>query len=84
MDDVYIGDTLGDPADPRPLPVITVEEPTMSMVFSVNTSPLAGKDGQVPDLAAHQGAAGQGAPLQREHPGRTGGESRFLPGERPG
>ncbi len=44
--DLYIGDTLGDPADPRPLPVITVEEPTMSMVFSVNTSPLAGKDGR--------------------------------------
>jgi GTP-binding protein len=46
VDDIYIGDTLGDPLDPRALPVITVEEPTMSMVFSVNTSPLAGKDGR--------------------------------------
>jgi GTP-binding protein len=46
VDDIFIGDTLGDLADPRPLPVITVEEPTMSMVFSVNTSPLAGKDGK--------------------------------------
>ena len=46
VDDVFIGDTLGDLADPRPLPVITVEEPTISMVFSVNTSPLAGKDGK--------------------------------------
>ena len=44
--DLYIGDTLGDPAEPRALPVITVEEPTMSMVFSVNTSPLSGKDGR--------------------------------------
>jgi GTP-binding protein len=44
--DIFIGDTLGDPTDPRPLPVITVEEPTISMVFSVNTSPLAGKDGR--------------------------------------
>ena len=43
---IYIGDTLGDPAEPRPLPTITVEEPTMSMVFSVNTSPLAGRDGR--------------------------------------
>jgi GTP-binding protein len=46
VDDIFIGDTLGDPADPRALPTITVEEPTMSMVFSVNTSPLAGKDGR--------------------------------------
>jgi GTP-binding protein len=46
LDDIFIGDTLGDPTDPRPLPVITVEEPTISMVFSVNSSPLAGKDGR--------------------------------------
>jgi len=46
VDDVFIGDTLGDLADPRPLPVITVEEPTISMVFSVNTSPLSGQDGR--------------------------------------
>jgi GTP-binding protein len=46
VDDIYIGDTLGDLLDPRALPVITVEEPTMSMVFSVNTSPLGGKDGR--------------------------------------
>ncbi len=46
VEDIFIGDTLGDPADPRPLPAITVEEPTISMVFSVNTSPLAGKEGR--------------------------------------
>jgi GTP-binding protein len=40
----FIGDTLGDPEDPRPLPGIVVEEPTISMIFSVNTSPLAGRD----------------------------------------
>jgi len=43
----FIGDTLGDPEDPRPLPAITVEEPTISMIFSVNTSPLAGKEGRL-------------------------------------
>lgn len=46
VEDVFIGDTLADPIDPRPLPTITVEEPTISMVFSVNTSPLAGKEGR--------------------------------------
>jgi GTP-binding protein len=43
----FIGDTLGDANDPRPLPVITVEEPTISMIFSVNTSPLGGKEGRL-------------------------------------
>jgi GTP-binding protein len=43
----FIGDTLADPEDPRALPVITVEEPTISMMFSVNTSPLAGKEGRL-------------------------------------
>jgi GTP-binding protein len=47
VEDIFIGDTLGDPADPRPLPAITVEEPTISMVFTVNTSPLAGRDGRL-------------------------------------
>ena len=46
VDDVFIGDTLGDLLDPRPLPTITVEEPTIAMVFSVNTSPLAGREGK--------------------------------------
>ena len=43
----FIGDTLGDPEDPRPLPAIKVEEPTISMIFSVNTSPLAGREGKL-------------------------------------
>ena len=44
---VFIGDTLGDLLDPRPLPTITVEQPTLSMVFSVNTSPLGGREGHL-------------------------------------
>lgn len=46
VDDIFIGDTLGDLLNPQPLPAITVEEPTISMVFSVNTSFLAGKEGK--------------------------------------
>jgi GTP-binding protein len=45
--DAFIGDTLGDVSDPRPLPTITVEEPTLSMIFSVNSSPLAGREGKL-------------------------------------
>jgi GTP-binding protein len=45
--DAFIGDTLADLSDPRPLPAIIVEEPTLSMVFSVNTSPLAGREGKL-------------------------------------
>ncbi len=43
--EVTIGETLADPADPRALPVITVDEPAMSITIGINTSPLAGKDG---------------------------------------
>jgi GTP-binding protein len=44
--EVTIGETLADPADPRPLPVITVDEPAMSITIGVNTAPLAGLEGQ--------------------------------------
>jgi GTP-binding protein len=47
VEDVFIGDTLSDPEDPRPLPSISVEEPTMSAEFAVNSSPLAGQDGKL-------------------------------------
>jgi GTP-binding protein len=43
--EVTIGETLADPGDPRPLPVITVDEPAMSITLGVNTSPLAGLEG---------------------------------------
>jgi GTP-binding protein len=43
--EVTIGETLADPDDPHPLPVITVDEPAMSITVGVNTSPLAGRDG---------------------------------------
>jgi GTP-binding protein len=45
IDHVTIGETLADPEDPRPFPAITVDEPTLSMTIGVNTSPLAGTDG---------------------------------------
>ncbi len=45
LDEVTIGETLADAIDPRPLPVITVDEPSLSMTLGVNSSPLAGKDG---------------------------------------
>jgi GTP-binding protein len=46
IEDVGIGDTLADPLDPRPLPPIAVEEPTVRMTFGVNDSPFAGREGQ--------------------------------------
>ncbi|CAN5361093.1 translational GTPase TypA [soil metagenome] len=45
MPEVTIGETLADPDDPRPLPVIGVDEPSLSMTIGINTSPLAGRDG---------------------------------------
>jgi len=45
IEEVTIGETLADPEDPRPLPVITVDEPSLSIVIGINTSPLAGTQG---------------------------------------
>ena len=45
LPDVTIGETLADPDDARPLPVITVDEPSIAVVIGINTSPLAGQDG---------------------------------------
>jgi len=46
VDDFNIGDTLADAENPEALPVISVDEPTMNMLFSVNNSPFFGKDGK--------------------------------------
>ncbi len=43
--DITIGETLADINDPRPLPLITVDEPSISMTVGINTSPLAGQSG---------------------------------------
>jgi GTP-binding protein len=45
ISEVTIGETLADPDDARPLPVITVDEPSLSVTIGINTAPLAGQDG---------------------------------------
>jgi len=46
IEDIYIGETVSDADEPAPLPAIQVDEPTISMVFHANTSPLAGREGK--------------------------------------
>jgi GTP-binding protein len=46
LPEVTIGDTLTEPGDPRPLPRLDVDAPTLRMTFGVNTSPLAGREGK--------------------------------------
>ena len=45
LPDVTIGETIADPDDPRPLPVTQVDEPSLSITIGINTSPLAGQEG---------------------------------------
>jgi GTP-binding protein len=73
--EITIGDTLTDAADPRPLPIISVDEPSLSVTIGINTSPLAGQDGQF--LTASQVAAR----LQRELIGNV--SLRITETERP-
>ena len=45
LPDVTIGETLADPDDPRPLPVMHIDDPSLSMTIGINTSPLSGQEG---------------------------------------
>ena len=46
IEDIMIGETIADPEHPVAIPIIAIDEPTVSMVFGVNTSPMAGREGQ--------------------------------------
>ncbi|MFO0013947.1 MAG: translational GTPase TypA [Planctomycetota bacterium] len=46
LDNIEIGDTICNRGEPNPLPRLKVDEPTLEMVFSINSSPLAGRDGK--------------------------------------
>ncbi len=46
LEDAQIGDTVVDPNNPQPLPAIKVDEPTLQMTFSVNSSPFSGQEGK--------------------------------------
>jgi GTP-binding protein len=43
--EIMIGETLADPDDPRPLPVLTIDEPSLAMTIGINTAPLSGREG---------------------------------------
>jgi GTP-binding protein len=73
--EITIGETLADPEDPRPLPVITVDEPSLSVTIGINDSPLSGSDGD--KLTASQVKAR----LERELVGNV--SLRVRPTERP-
>ena len=47
LEDVSIGQTIADPENPEALPTLNIDEPTLAMTFGVNTSPFAGRDGNL-------------------------------------
>jgi GTP-binding protein len=73
--EVTIGETLADLDDPRPLPVIGVDEPSLAMTIGINTSPLSGRDGDKLTASMVQ------ARLEQELVGNV--SLRVLPTERP-
>jgi GTP-binding protein len=75
ISEITIGDTLADPEDPRPLPPITVDEPSLSVTLGTNDSPLAGQDGDKLTASQLKGR------LERELVGNV--SLRINPTERP-
>jgi GTP-binding protein len=75
MPEVTIGETLADPDDPRPLPVIGVDEPSLAMTIGINTSPLSGQEGDRLTASMIK------ARLEQELVGNV--SLRVLPTERP-
>ena len=73
--EITIGETLTDLEDPRPLPVIHIDEPSLSMTIGINTSPLAGKEGTALTARLVKGR------LDRELVGNV--SIKVLPTERP-
>ena len=73
--EITIGETLTDVEDPRPLPVIHIDEPSLSMTIGINTSPLAGKEGKLLTARLVKGR------LDRELVGNV--SIHVLPTERP-
>jgi GTP-binding protein len=75
LEEVTIGETLADPHDARPLPVVRVDEPSLSMTVGINTSPLSGRDGSKMTARLVK------ARLDQEVVGNV--SIRVLPGDRP-
>ncbi|MBO3086459.1 translational GTPase TypA [Cellulomonas fengjieae] len=77
IENITIGETLTDPDDPRPLPLIKVDDPAISMTIGINTSPLAGRGGKGHKVTARQVKDR----LDKELVGNV--SLRVLPTERP-
>ena len=68
IEDITIGETITDMEHQMPIPPIAIDEPTVSMIFGVNTSPMAGRDGQYVTSRQLQGSARPRAARQRVDP----------------
>ena len=84
MDEVDIGETIADQADPTALPFVSIEEPTISMHFLVNNSPFAGQEGTYVTTRNIERAPGARDPFQRCSARRADGPPRRLQSIGPG
>ena len=84
IDPIGIGETLADLVNPRPMPVIAVDEPTVSMLFAANTSPFSGREGRFVTARHLRERLLQRDARQREPARRAHRLARHPQGERPG
>ena len=84
LEGVSIGDTIASPENPKTLPPIDINEPTVRMTFSVSTSPFMGRDGDPLHFPESPRTADEGAANQRQLEGRTHCQPRLVRGCRQG
>ena len=83
LEEVEIGDTVSDPEVRSALPRVAVDEPTLQMVFSINTSPFAGREGKYVTSQHLARPAEKRAGAKRRAACRAGRQRRFVSGLRP-
>ena len=77
VEGITIGETLTSAENPKPMPIIQIDEPTIAMTFTINSSPFSGREGQLRYFAQSARPPGQGTADERFDQSRGGRQVRM-------